>query len=117
MRRKELVKSLWLITQIGFSMLAPIAVGAVIGYYLDVWLGTEVLFLFFLLIGIAAGYRNVWHLVRKFTKNEPAARQQVIRKERKSPAQEEFERWRAERDLHSSGVVNEEETDEDEQSI
>jgi ATP synthase protein I len=41
-------------------------VGLAVGYYLDKWLGTEPwLLLTFLLLGIAAGFRNMFQEVQK----------------------------------------------------
>ncbi|GAB6177119.1 AtpZ/AtpI family protein [Desulfobaculum senezii] len=46
---------------IGMHMVASTFVGLAIGYYLDEWLGTGPwLLLFFLLVGIAAGFKNVY---------------------------------------------------------
>jgi ATP synthase protein I len=46
---------------IGMHMVASTFVGLAIGYYLDKWLGTGPwLLLFFLLVGIAAGFKNVY---------------------------------------------------------
>jgi ATP synthase protein I len=46
---------------IGLHMVSGIAVGAVLGYFLDKWLGTQPwLTAFFLLAGIAAGFKNVY---------------------------------------------------------
>ncbi|MDO4318850.1 MAG: AtpZ/AtpI family protein [Lachnospiraceae bacterium] len=97
MKRKGLAKTILLISQIAFSMLAPIGLGGVIGYFLDRWLGTSFLILVFLLMGIAAGYRSVWQLVKGYTKDAPQDTE-PRRTEKRSPAEEEFERWKREKD-------------------
>ncbi|MDE3060624.1 MAG: AtpZ/AtpI family protein [Pseudomonadota bacterium] len=46
--------------QMGLELVAGVAVGCVIGYGLDRWLGTLPLFLIlFLFLGAAAGFRNM----------------------------------------------------------
>ncbi len=96
-KKKSLVKAIFLISQIAFSMLVPIALGGVIGYFLDRWLGTSFLILLFLLLGIAAGYRNVWQLVKGYTKDAAPDAKETRRTVKRSPAEEEFERWKQER--------------------
>jgi len=45
---------------VGFMFPASIAVGAVMGYFLDRWLNTDpYLLIIFTLYGIAAGFRNL----------------------------------------------------------
>lgn len=46
---------------IGLHLVSGVAVGAVIGYFLDAWLKTDPwLFILFIIVGIAAGFRNVY---------------------------------------------------------
>ena len=46
---------------IGLHMVSGIAVGAVIGFFLDKWLGTDPwLTVLFLVAGIIAGFKNVY---------------------------------------------------------
>lgn len=58
---KNVFRTLALITQVGISMLVPIFLMVFLGRWLDHKFGTG-LFLPFLIIGIAAGFRNVYHL-------------------------------------------------------
>lgn len=54
--------------QVGIELVAGVAVGSVIGYFLDHWLGTMPLFFilcFFL--GAAAGFRNLIRQARQGT--------------------------------------------------
>lgn len=52
---------------IGIEMGMSVAAGALIGYFLDVYFGTEPwLLLFWLLCGIGAGFRSLIRLSRKF---------------------------------------------------
>lgn len=56
---------------LGILMVASIAIGGVIGYYLDKWLGTGPwLFLLFLVFGIVSGFINVFREVLKEAKKE-----------------------------------------------
>jgi len=57
--------------RIGTELVVAVAVGAVIGWLLDQWLGTHWLIVPFLLLGIGAGFRNVFRHARQM--NEAAA--------------------------------------------
>lgn len=97
MKEKGLGKAIIMITQIALSMLAPIGVGALLGYLMYRWFDVKTPVLIFLFLGIAAGYRNVFRMVKSFTKDEPDPR--LKKKEtHSSPAEDEFARWKAERD-------------------
>lgn len=100
-----------MISQIAYSMLAPLALGGVLGYWLDKLLGTSPwLLLLLLFVGIAAGYRGVWHLVKGYTKEEPTATFSVPSKSVDVKAQEaeaEFQQWKRERDKEDSGEAHE----------
>ncbi len=64
--KSVVVKAFLMVTQVGISMLVPVALGAWIGYQLDRWLGTGFLFLVFLLFGIMAAFRNVYQMLKPF---------------------------------------------------
>lgn len=50
----------------GLVFFLSIAIGGVIGYYLDKFFGTSpYLLLFFLLMGIIAGFRNLWQFIKR----------------------------------------------------
>lgn len=70
--KKSLIKTLGLVSSMGISMALAIAIGVFFGLKLDQWLGTRPWFFFiFLLIGIAAGFRNVYIIAsREIRKNE-----------------------------------------------
>lgn len=64
--KRELFKSLGLLSTIGISMVASTLIGLAVGYYLDRWLETSPwLTLLFLLFGIIAGFRNIFILTRR----------------------------------------------------
>ncbi|MBN1253824.1 MAG: AtpZ/AtpI family protein [Deltaproteobacteria bacterium] len=48
-----------------------VAVGAVIGYYIDKWLKTEPWFLIvFLLFGVIAGFRSLYRALKRLQKED-----------------------------------------------
>ena len=53
-------------SSVGLAMVLATVIGLAVGYYLDKWLGTSPwLTLIFLLLGIVAGFRNLYVLVKK----------------------------------------------------
>lgn len=63
---RQLMRSLSFLSSIGISMVASSFIGLFIGYYLDKWLGTSPwMTLFWLFIGIASGFRNIFILTRR----------------------------------------------------
>lgn len=69
----EIARSLAMVTQLGISMLAPVVLCAVIGNWLDERFGWSVTALF-LILGIAAGARNTWILVKNVIKPDEKGR-------------------------------------------
>jgi len=54
---------------VGIELAAAIVVGALVGTWLDSKLGTEPwMFLFWLLIGIIAGFRSLYRMAKKYMK-------------------------------------------------
>ena len=63
---KKTIKDLGYVSTIGMTRAFSIAIGALIGYYLDQWLGTKPwLFFVFFGFGIAAAFRNLYTLYKK----------------------------------------------------
>ncbi|MBI5178217.1 MAG: AtpZ/AtpI family protein [Nitrospinae bacterium] len=55
-----------LLAGVGTQLAVSIFVGFGVGYWLDKWLGTRPVFMVvFLLLGVAAGFLNVYRTVRK----------------------------------------------------
>lgn len=55
----------------GLHLVSGTFVGLLIGYYLDKWLGTKPwLTLFFLIMGIIAGFKNMFHEFKKIQKKD-----------------------------------------------
>lgn len=63
---KAVWKALAMITQIGISMMVPIFLCLFLGIKLDQWFNTNWVVLIFLILGIAAAFRNVYHMTRTF---------------------------------------------------
>jgi len=63
---KKTIKDLGYLSTVGMSMAISIAIGAIGGYYLDRWLGTQPwLFLVCLAIGIGAAFKNLFVFYKK----------------------------------------------------
>lgn len=72
--RNEIIRALAMVTQLGVSMLAPVVLCAFIGVWLDEkynWSVTAVL----LILGIMAGARNSWILLKQMQPPESKRRQ------------------------------------------
>ncbi|MCJ7683204.1 MAG: AtpZ/AtpI family protein [Desulfobacteraceae bacterium] len=63
---KKTIKDLGYVSTIGMTMAFSIALGALIGYYLDKTFGTKPwLFFIFFGFGVAAAFRNLYVLYKK----------------------------------------------------
>lgn len=68
---KESGKALALFTQIAISMIVPIFLCLLIGRWLDGLFHTGgILLIIFLILGIGAGFRSIYYLVRGFWKDK-----------------------------------------------
>lgn len=76
---KIFFKGLALISQIGISMLVPIFLCIYLGIKLDAWLQTEYIMLIFLVLGIGAAFRNVYHLTKSFYAKDKAREDEVLK--------------------------------------
>jgi len=66
---KKTIKTLGFVSTVGLSMGIAIALGALIGYYLDKWLNTSPwLLLIFVGFGIAAAFRNLYIMYKRIEK-------------------------------------------------
>lgn len=65
-KTKKVLKSLGMVTQIGISMLTPIAISGFIGYEIDKYLHTQYAFLGMLVLGIGAAFRSVYMITKPF---------------------------------------------------
>lgn len=93
------VSTVVLITQIGIGMMTPIALCAVLGYFVAKWTGWDAwVFIVFMFLGIVVGYRNVWVMVRKYTRDEKPEEPVTLHI---SEAEAEFRRWKEEKRAES----------------
>lgn len=59
--RKQLLRTVGMVSSMGISVVVAIAIGVFAGLQLDRWFGTKnVFFYIFLFFGIAAGFRNIY---------------------------------------------------------
>ena len=63
---RDVVKALFLITQLGLNMLVTIFLSVWFGSFLDRKLGTGFLMIVFLILGILAAYRNAYMMTKAF---------------------------------------------------
>lgn len=70
--KRNLIKTIGLVSSMGISVALAIIIGVVIGRQLDKWFGTHPWFFFiFLFFGIAAGFRNIYIIAgREIRKDE-----------------------------------------------
>ena len=69
--RQRLIRSLGFLSSLGISMVAATIIGLAMGYYLDKWLETSPWFtLIFLVLGIIAGFRNIYILTERELKRQ-----------------------------------------------
>jgi len=69
--KRQLFKSLGFLSSIGISLVVSMLIGLAMGFYLDQWLDTSPMFtLIMLLIGIIAGFRNVYILTTRELKRQ-----------------------------------------------
>ena len=59
------MKMMALVSQLAISMLTAILICGGIGYAIDSYFGTE-LFIFFLILGVAGGYKACYNVICKF---------------------------------------------------
>lgn len=60
-------KGLAMLASMGIAMVVSTFIGLVMGIYLDKYLGTKPwLTIIFLIFGIAAGFRNIYEMTRKY---------------------------------------------------
>jgi F0F1-type ATP synthase assembly protein I len=71
-QKRDLLRSLAMVSSMGISVVLAIGIGVWFGLTLDRWLGTRPWFFYiFLLIGIAAGFKNIYVIAgREIRKND-----------------------------------------------
>ena len=76
---KDVSKGIAMISQIGFTMITPIALCGFIGYQLDKKFTTSHWFIIFLLIGFLTSFRNVYHITKQFYAKDKAKEDAELR--------------------------------------
>jgi ATP synthase protein I len=67
----RLIRQIASYSTLGLEMGLSVAVGAVIGYYIDKWLNTEPWFLIiFFVFGVAAGFRSLYRALKRLQKED-----------------------------------------------
>jgi F0F1-type ATP synthase assembly protein I len=71
-QKSNLLRSLTMVSSMGISVALAIGIGVWFGLTLDRWLGTRPWFFYiFLLIGIAAGFKNIYVIAgREIRRND-----------------------------------------------
>lgn len=67
MKHHEVFEKLYLILQVGITMLTPILLCMAAGYFIDRRFGTSLL-AYFIIIGVLSGYRAVYSLLKSHIK-------------------------------------------------
>lgn len=62
---KSVFQSLTLISQFGITMLVPIFLCSLVGWYIDEKIGTSYWFVVLFFVGALAGFRNIFILAKK----------------------------------------------------
>jgi ATP synthase protein I len=67
---KKYIKLLAQVSTMGISMVLALVISIVIGYYLDKWFQTSPwFFLIFMVLGIVAGFRNIYIIMKRTEKD------------------------------------------------
>jgi ATP synthase protein I len=67
---RKYIKLLAMVSTMGLSMVLALVIAIAIGYYLDKWFQTSpVFFLIFMVLGIVAGFRNIYVLMKRAEKD------------------------------------------------
>ena len=68
---RDIFRSLAMVSSMGISVALAIGIGAWFGLTLDAWLNTKPCFFYiFLLLGIAAGFKNIFVIARREIKKD-----------------------------------------------
>lgn len=85
---REVMDALILVLQIGITMLVPILLCTVGGAWLDHHFRVNLLGLIGFVLGAAAGFQNVYRLVKKYIRNIKSPGEQKREQERKAKEME-----------------------------
>ena len=79
--RKEVFRSLTMVTQLGVSVMVPVFMCIFIGYVIDKYCGTSTMIIF-LLLGIGAGMRNAYIMAMKVLNENVRDKEEADRKKK-----------------------------------
>lgn len=79
-KKNEIIRSLAMVTQLGLNMLAPVILCAFVGTWLDERFGWSITAIL-LILGIMAGARNTWILVKQMQPSDTKRRQKDEQKD------------------------------------
>lgn len=65
-KKRSMIRSIAMISQIGISMMVPLFICAGIGWWLDHRFHTSLWFLVFMFIGMGAALRNLYYMTKVF---------------------------------------------------
>jgi ATP synthase protein I len=69
--RGKIVRQIASYSTLGLEMGLSVAVGAIIGYYLDKWLHSEPwLLIVFLIFGVIAGFRSLYRALKRLQRED-----------------------------------------------
>jgi ATP synthase protein I len=69
--RGKLIRQIGSYSTLGLEMGLSVAVGAIIGYYLDKWLHTDPwLLIVFLIFGVIAGFRSLYRALKRLERED-----------------------------------------------
>jgi len=67
----KLIRQIGSYSTLGLEMGLSVAVGAIIGYYLDKWLHTDPwLLIVFLIFGVIAGFRSLYRALKRLQRED-----------------------------------------------
>jgi ATP synthase protein I len=67
---RKYIKLMASVSTMGISMVLALVIAIIVGYYLDKWFHTSpVFFLIFMVLGIVAGFRNIYVIMKRTEKD------------------------------------------------
>ena len=91
--RKEVFRSLTMVTQLGVSVMVPVFMCIFIGYVIDKYCGTSTMIIF-LLLGIGAGMRNAYIMAMKVL-NESVRDKEEADKKKKEEREDAYNKQKS----------------------
>ena len=64
--RRDILRALAMISQLGLTFVTPIGICIIAGHYLDKALGTSCWFIILFILGVLAAFRNAYQITKTF---------------------------------------------------